>query len=104
MIFRMTTVEEFSEKGAIWKIGDNEYIVQKNMCGEDDLYWTDNLEEAYKEFVSEEEELVNFELHESDKLIDLMTEYEALTMPRLKQMMIEQGFYLDKSDFIIKKK
>lgn len=102
MISRLTTVEEFSEEGAIWKIGDNKYIVQKNMCGEDDLYWTDSLEEAYKEFVSEEEELVNFELHEGDKLIDLMTEYEALTMTRLKQLMREQGFYIDQC--IIRKK
>ena len=105
MIFGLTVVEEFSEEGAIWKIGDNEYIVQKNRCGEDDLYWTDSLEEAYREFVSEEEkELVNFELHEGDKLIDLMTEYEALTMPRLKQLMAEQGYYLDKEHFIIRKK
>lgn len=103
MIFSLTVVEEFSEEGAIWKIGDNEYIVQKNRCGEDDLYWTDSLEEAYKEFVSEEEEeLVNFELREGDKLIDLMTEYEALTMPRLKQLMAEQGFYMDQ--FVIRKK
>lgn len=103
MIFSLTVVEEFGEEGAIWKIGDNEYIVQKNRCGEDDLYWTDSLEEAYKEFVSEEEEeSVNFELHEGDELIDLMTEYEALTMPRLKQLMAEQGFYMDQ--FVIRKK
>ena len=96
MIFSLTVVEEFSEEGAIWKIGDNEYIVQKNRCGEDDLYWTDSLEEAYKEFVSEEEEeLVNFELHEGDDLFDLMCEYESLTWPRFKELMAEQGFELD---------
>lgn len=105
MMERLTVVEEFSEEGAIWKIGDNEYIVQKNRCGEDDLYWTDSLEEAYKEFVSEEEEeLVNLTLHDEDKLVDLMTEYETLSMPRLKQLMAEQGFYLDKSDLTIKRK
>lgn len=103
MIFSLTMVEDFDVDGAIWKIGDNEYIVQKNICDEDDLYWTDSLEEARKEFISEEEEeLVTFELHEGDKLIDLMTEYEALTMPRLKQLMAEQGFYMDQ--FVIRKK
>ena len=104
MIFSLTMVEDFDVDGAIWKIGDNEYIVQKNICGEDDLYWTDSLEEARKEFISdeEEEELVTLELHEGDKLIDLMTKYEALTMPRLKQLMEEQGFYMDQ--FVIRKK
>ena len=104
MIFSLTMVEDFDVDGAIWKIGDNEYIVQKNICGEDDLYWTDSLEEARKEFISdeEEEELVTLELHEGDKLIDLMTEYELLTMPRLKQLMEEQGFYMDQ--FVIRKK
>ena len=103
MIFRLTMVEDFDVNGAIWKIGDNEYIVQKNMCGEDDLYWTDSLEEAHREFISEEEELVSFELHEGDDLIDLMTEHETLTMPRLKQLMEEQGFYKD-DKWVIRKK
>ena len=104
MIFRMTMVEEFDEEGAIWKIGDNEYIVQKNRCGEDDLYWTDSLEEAYKEFIDEEEEPLNFELHDGDELIDLMTEYVTLTMPRLRQLMDEQGFELNMTTHKIIKK
>ena len=103
MIFRLTMVEDFDVNGAIWKIGDNEYIVQKNMCGEDDLYWTDSLEEAQRESISEAEELVSFELHEGDDLIDLMTEHETLTMPRLKQLMEEQGFYKD-DKWVIRKK
>lgn len=105
MIFSLTVVEEFGEEGAIWKIGDNEYIVQKNMCGEDDLYWTDSLEEAYKEFVSEEEEEeLHIKLVNGMRLVDLMVEYETLSYPMLKKLMAEQGYYLDKSDFIIKRK
>lgn len=105
MIFRMIMVEEFSEEGAIWKIGENEYIVQKYIYGEDDLYWTDSLEEAHKEFMGEEEEeLVDFKLHEGDKLIDLMIEHEALSLPRLRTLMRQQGFYMDKQSMTIVKR
>ncbi len=106
MIFSLTMVEDFDVDGAIWKIGDNEYIVQKNRCGEDDLYWTDSLEEARKEFIGEEEEeeLQHIKLEDGMKLMDLIVEYETLSMPQLRKLMEEQGYYLDKEHLVIRKK
>lgn len=106
MIFSLTMVEDFDVDGAIWKIGDNEYIVQKNMGGEDDLYWTDSLEEARKEFIGEEEESepLNFELHEGDDLFILMCKCESLTWPRFKELMAEQGFEMDMTTYKVVKK
>ena len=105
MMESLTLIEEFDFEGTIWQLGDDSFIIQVNNCGEDMLYWTDDLAEARKKFVGEEEdEPLNFVLHEGDTLIDLMTKYETLSMPALRTLMERQGFYLDKSDMTIKKK
>lgn len=97
---------EMSEDGCIYELNGG-YIVVEFACrgGSDTLYYTNDIKEARDKIgvgEPEEEEPFNLELHEGDKLIDLMTEYEALTMPRLEQLMAEQGFYMDQ--FVIRKK
>lgn len=97
---------EMSEDGCIYELNGG-YIVVEFACrgGPDALYYTNDVKEARDKIgigEPEEEEPLQLELHEGDKLIDLMTEHETLTMPRLKQLMTEQGFYMDQ--YIIRKK
>lgn len=99
---------EMSEDGCIYELNGG-YIVVEFACrgGPDTLYYTNDIKEARDKIgigEPEEEELVNFELHEGDELIDLMSKYDTLSMPRLKQLMEEQGYYLDKKHFVIRKK
>ena len=103
---RLTMIEEFDSDGTIWKIdNDGGYIVQVNRCGEDDLYHTDDLEEARAYFLpEEEEELPHIVLENGMRVIDLMVKYETLSKPMLDRLMEEQGYYLDKERFVIRKK
>ena len=95
-----------SEDGCVYGLNGG-YVVVVFACrgGPDTLYYTDDREEAFDKIGMREpdaEEKIRIELVNGMNLIDLMTEYEALTMPRLKQLMAEQGFYMDQ--FIIRKK
>lgn len=94
------TCLDMTEDGCIYEM-DNGYIVVAFACrgGEDTLYFTKDINEAKEKIglIAPEEgsEPLNLELHEGDDLFDLMCKYEALTWPRFKELMAEQGFELD---------
>lgn len=91
---------EMSEEGCIYELNSG-YVVVVFACrgGPDSLYYTNDIKEARDKIgIGEaEEEPFNLELHEGDVLFDLMCEHEALTWPRFKELMAEQGFELDMS-------
>ena len=98
---------EMSEDGCIYELNGG-YIVVVFACrgGSDTLYHTNDIREARDKIGIRklEEEELHIKLENGMRVIDLMTEYEALSMPRLKQLMEEQGYYLDKEHLIIRKK
>ena len=98
-----------TEDGCIYAMDEGKgFIVVVFACrgGADSLYFTKDVREA-KDKIGlrdpEKDEPLDFELHEGDVLIDLMTKYEELGMTRLREMMEEQGFYMDDKFFIRKK-
>jgi len=99
---------EMSEDGCIYELNGG-YVVVVFACrgGSDTLYYTNDIKEARDKIglgEPEEEESVQIQLHNGERLIDLMIEYETLSYPRLKELMEEQGYYLDKEHFVIRKK
>lgn len=98
---------EMSEDGCIYELNGG-YIVVEFACrgGTDTLYYTNDIKEARDKIgIGEpEEKELHIKLVNGMKLIDLMVEYEELSMPQLRKLMEEQGYYLDKEHFIIRKK
>lgn len=97
-----------SEDGCIYELNSG-YVVVVFACrgGPDTLYYTNDIKEARDKIGIGEpdaEEELHIELVNGMKLVDLMTEYETLSMPQLNKLMEEQGYYLDKKHYIIKKK
>jgi hypothetical protein len=98
---------EMSEDGCIYELNGG-YIVVVFACrgDSDTLYHTNDIREARDKIgvgEPEEEEPVQIQLHNGERLIDLMIENETLSYPRLKQLMEEQGYYLDEQKVIRKK-
>lgn len=98
---------EMSEDGCIYELNGG-YIVVEFACrgGSDTLYYTNDIKEARNKIgigEPEEEEPLQLELHEGDKIYDIMCEHERLSWPRLKKCMEEQGFYKD-DEWTIRKK
>ena len=97
-----------SEDGCVYGLNGG-YVVVVFACrgGPDTLYYTKDREEAFGKIGMREpdaEEKLHIELVNGMRLMDLMVEYETLSKPQLDKLMEEQGYYLDKNDFIIKKK
>ena len=99
---------EMSEDGCIYELNGG-YVVVVFACrgGPDTLCYTRDIREARDKIgIGEpgEEEELHIDLVNGMKLIDPMTEYEALSWPQLNKLMEEQGYYLDKEHYIIRKK
>ena len=97
-----------SEDGCVYGLNGG-YVVVVFACrgGPDTLYYTDDREEAFDEIGMREpdaEEELHIKLENGMRLMDLMMEYETLSKPQLDKLMEEQGYYLDKEHFIIRKK
>lgn len=97
-----------SEDGCVYGLNGG-YVVVVFACrgGSDSLYYTDDREEAFDKIGMREpdaEEELYIKLENGTRLMDLIMEYETLSKPQLDKLMEEQGYYLDKERFIIRKK